>query len=274
MKLLYVTDLHGSKWKYERIFDVSVENKIEIVINGGDMYPKGRDLFSQDRFIIGYLDPHFAKFEVSGIYYLCYPGNDDLIIFDKIFEKICKKYSYVSNLAQRRIRIGGYDFIGMNWVVDYPFRLKDRCRMDTDDYVFQQQLGTGIVSIPSGWKEIDDWTQYAKSLPTIEDEMNSLIKPNNMKKAVYAIHMPPANLGLDECVNGTKVGSDAIYNFLLKYQPLFSLHGHIHESPEMSGRWQTILNKTLCIQPGQLIPLTYVIIDLDTMNFKRYQENQ
>jgi hypothetical protein len=194
------------------------------------------------------------------------------MIFDPMIEKICKKYSFILNISECRIEIGGYEFIGMNWVVDYPFRLKDRCRMDTEDYVFQKQLGTSIISTPTGWQEIKDWFGYAKSLPTIEKEMKSLIKPNDMRKAIYVIHMPPAKLGLDECVNGMKVGSKAIYNFLLKHQPLISLHGHIHESPEMSGRWQAILNNTLCIQPGQLIPLTYAIIDLKTMNFERYLE--
>jgi Icc-related predicted phosphoesterase len=237
------------------------------------MYPKDEDLFNQDRFIIEYLDSHFAKFEAAAIHYLCYPGNDDLIIFDHLFEEICKKYSFISNIAQRRVEICGYEFLGMNWVVDYPFRLKDRCRLDTNDYVFQQQLGTGIVSTASGWSEIVDWIQYAKSLPTIEDEMKSLINPHDMRKAIYVIHMPPEKSGLDECGNGTKVGSKAIYSFLMKHQPLISLHGHIHESPEVSGRWYATINNTLCIQPGQQIPFTYVTIDLKTMNFERYQEN-
>jgi Icc-related predicted phosphoesterase len=146
--------------------------------------------------------------------------------------------------------------------------------LDTEDYVFQQQLGTAILSTHDGWKEIDNWIQYAKSLPTIEDEMVSLVTPNDMRKAIYIIHMPPANLGLDECINGMKVGSKAIYNFFKKNQPLISLHGHIHESPEMSGRWHAKLDNTLCIQPGQLMPLTYVVIDLTTMDCKRYQENE
>ncbi len=274
MRILYVTDLHGSEWKYDRIFHLSQKYKIDIVINGGDMYPKDRDLFSQDQFIIEQLDSHFAKFDAAGIYYLCYPGNDDLIIFDHLFEKICKKYSFISNIAQRRVEIGGYEFLGMNRVVDYPFRLKDRCRMDTEDYVFQKQLGPGIISTSTGWRNIEDWVHYAKSLPTIEDEMKSLISPNNMRKAIYVIHMPPEELGLDECVNGMKVGSKAIYNFLMEHQPLISLHGHIHESPEMSGRWHATLNNTLCIQPGQLIPFTYVIINIYTIDFERYQENR
>jgi hypothetical protein len=149
------------------------------------MYPKDKDLFNQDRFIIDYLDFHFAKFDAAGIYYLCYPGNDDLKIFDHLFIEICQKYMHISNIAQRRIEIGGYEFIGMNWVVDYPFRLKDRCRMDTEDYIFQKQLGAGILSTPTGWREVDDWIHYAKSLSTIEDEMKVLINPKEMRSIIH-----------------------------------------------------------------------------------------
>ena len=53
---------------------------------------------------------------------------------------------------------------------------------------------------------------------------------------------------------------------------MFSLHGHIHESPESSGRWLAQLGDTICIQPGQLEEFTYVTIDLSTMKFERMKE--
>ena len=140
MKVLFVTDLHGCEWKYERLFEVAKKIKADIVINGGDLLLKNGDLFTHDKFIANYLDNHFARFNSAGIYYLSYLGNDDLRIFDKLFEEICDKYSYVTCLAQRKVKIGDFEFIGMNWGVDYPFRLKDRCRMDTADYVFQKQF--------------------------------------------------------------------------------------------------------------------------------------
>ncbi len=157
-------------------------------------YLESNDLFRQDKFINGYLDDHFARFDSAGIYYLCYLGNDDLRIFDKLFEETCNKYSFVVCLAQRKFEFGGYKFVGMNWVVDYPFRLKDICRMDTDDYMFQEQFGKGLLSTPNGWQEIDDWFIYAKTLPTIEEELNQLVCPKDMAKSVYVIHMPPNRL--------------------------------------------------------------------------------
>ena len=272
MKLLFVTDLHGCRWKYDRLINSAQEFKADVVINGGDMLPKGRDLSSQEEFITGYLNAHLAQFDSARIYYLCCPGNDDLIIHDELLENVCGKYPHVLSLAQRVFRIGYYEFVGFNWVVDYPFRLKDRCRMDSQDYAFQAQLGTGLLSTPSGWQEIEDWFSYARTLPTIKDELERLVRPNRMAQSIYSIHMPPHGLGLDQVGNGEKVGSKTIYDFLRNHQPRLSLHGHIHESPDVSGSWHARLGDTLCIQPGQLDPFTYVTIDLDTLEFDRHTD--
>jgi Icc-related predicted phosphoesterase len=102
MKALFVTDLHGATWKYEHLFRVAQETRTDVVINGGDMLPKARNLFSQGGFITNYLDKHFEGFDAAGIYYLCYLGNDDLRIFDEAFQKTCDKYPFMVNLAQHR----------------------------------------------------------------------------------------------------------------------------------------------------------------------------
>ncbi len=44
MRVLFVTDLHGSKWKYERIFEVAKDFRANVVINGGDMLPQNKEL--------------------------------------------------------------------------------------------------------------------------------------------------------------------------------------------------------------------------------------
>ncbi len=69
--------------------------------------------------------------------------------------------------------------------------------------------------------------------------------------ACYIIHDPPAGLGLDFTCRGRKVGSRAVYNFISERRPLLTLHGHIHESPYLSGKWIAWVGGTLCIQPGQ-----------------------
>lgn len=264
--------MHGSWWKYERLFTIAIDQGIDAVINGGDLLPFEGGLYKQGQFISGYLDEYFSRFNSKKIYYLSCPGNDDLRIFDTLYDETCDKYPFVKNLAQRKIEIQGYEFIGMNWVADYPFQLKDRCRRDTETYVFPHQFGKGVLSWDGGLKYLDDWFSYAQDLPTIEEELDQLVRPGNMKKCVYIIHMPPAGLGLDVCSDGREVGSKAIYRFFEKNQPLLSLHGHIHESPVMSGKWFSKLGSTVCIQPGQLDDFTYVLIDLSTMTYQRYNE--
>ena len=264
MRILFITDLHGNTRYYDRLCEVAREAEVHVVINGGDMLPKDRDLFEQDQFITTHLVRHFSELGDAGIRCICYLGNDDLRVFDGLFEETCDKFPLVTNLAQRLVEVDGQEFIGMNWVVDYPFRLKDRCRKDTENTLFQPQYGGGILSTPNGWKDIPNWPAYAASLPTVEHELSVLPEPKRMGDAIYVIHMPPYGIGLDECWSGNRVGSRAIAEFLADKQPRVSLHGHIHESPRVSGKWSTTIGRTTCIQPGQDPEFTYVIIDTDT----------
>ena len=271
MRLLFTTDLHGSKDKYNRVFDIARRDSVQAVLNGGDMFPHGHDPFAgQKSFMVDFLDRHFDEYDRCGIEYLCMTGNDDLAAYDTLLDSIIARHPRVKNIAQNRVSLGGYEFIGMNRVSDYPFRLKDRCRMDTLGFIFPHQFGTGLLSQESGkYRELPDWKSYARELPTIEDELELLPHPSDYRKAVYAIHMPPASIGLDVCADHRKVGSQAVYDFLRARQPLLALHGHIHESPDVSGVWKEKIGSTICIQPGQRDGLTYVIIDLEMMRCER-----
>ena len=80
------------------------------------------------------------------------------------------------------------------------------------------------------------------------------------EKAVFNIHVPPYNTGLDtaplldnnlkplvvagEVATGP-VGSKAIRAAIERYQPLVSVHGHIHES-----RAANKIGRTTCLNPG------------------------
>lgn len=273
MKIIFVTDLHGKREKYDMLFDVIKTHGADILINGGDMLPwktQNYPLKDQKDFIVNYLENHFRSFEKLCIYYLCLLGNDDLGILDELFKKTCEKFSFIHDIAQKKVKIGEYEFIGMNWVSDNPFTNKDRCRKDSNSETTQKVLPVGLISTPSGWREIKDWINFRENLPTIEEELKNLPAPENFEKAIYVMHMPPSNLGLDQCWHGGEVGSKAIYNFIKEKQPFLTLHGHIHESPDKSGIWLAHLGKTMCIQPGQREEkLVYVIVDLESMKIER-----
>jgi uncharacterized protein len=82
----------------------------------------------------------------------------------------------------------------------------------------------------------------------------------NMGGCIFNFHCPPYDTILDTApmldetlkavtVNGvileTNVGSTAVLNAIKKYQPLMSLHGHIHES-----RGDCRIGRTVCLNPG------------------------
>ena len=277
MRILYATDLHGARPKYERVLQAAVERGVDAVVNGGDMYPKDIPLTRQHEFISGFLGRHFADYARAGLPLLCMPGNDDLAGFDPLFEETCARHAGVTSVAGRRVELGGHEFIGLNRVVDYPFGLKDRCHMDSDSYEFQEQISSPVVSDGEwpafqGLKPLGDWFAEARARPTLEDELSSLVRPRDAERTVYVIHMPPAGVGLDVCHDGGRVGSDALRDFLARTQPLMSLHGHIHESPRVSGVWRADLGRTVALQPGQETPLAYVVADLESMDVERVVE--
>ena len=85
------------------------------------------------------------------------------------------------------------------------------------------------------------------------------------------MHAPPFNTKLDIISSGIHVGSKAIRNFIEKEQPYLTLHGHIHESPKMSGSYVDNIGKTICINLGSSYPkdlLNCIIIEIQSLNIK------
>ncbi len=267
---LYVTDFHGHRGKYERTLSYAKETGAGLVINGGDISPSGHRHEDHRRFYSEFLGPHFARYQEAGIRYLLLTGNDDLGALDDLLDGICAETPLVTHLSQRMTEVDGFSFVGMNRVTDFPFRLKDRARKDSADYAFGKQFGPGVLSTPDGFQEIPDWPAYAATLPTIGQELDALPVPADPARAVYVLHGPPSGKGLDKIRGGAGVGSPATLAFLSRVQPLLSLHGHIHESPEVSGLWMTKVGRTVCIQPGQSAEeLAVVVGRLDDMTFQR-----
>jgi Icc-related predicted phosphoesterase len=116
--------------------------------------------------------------------------------------------------------------------------------------------------ITSGWSNRTPWDTHREEdedqLKVRYEAMASKLK--DPRNAIFNIHVPPYKSGLDEAPELDKdlrpvlagqslkpVGSTALRAAIEKYQPLLSLHGHIHE-----GRGATRIKKTLCINPGSM----------------------
>ena len=171
MKILYVTDLHGDKKKYRKILDVAIEKEIKVIVNGGDMLPKQCDRHSEQSFFInGFLDEYFEELKKQDITYLAMLGNDDLLAADEMFDNLCDRFENVCNIAGRKFSVNGYEFIGMNYILDHPFGCKDRVVTETH-YIPQRQLSpVAGISNAVDYDRIYNWLEYSRTELLVEKE--------------------------------------------------------------------------------------------------------
>ena len=116
--------------------------------------------------------------------------------------------------------------------------------------------------LSSGWSNHTPWqTPREESEDELYARLDALAQQvRDPRKAVFMIHVPPHDSGLDTAplldenlrptisagdVLRGPVGSTAVRRLIETYQPLLTIHGHIHES---GGERR--IGKTLCINPG------------------------
>ncbi|MDA8193492.1 MAG: metallophosphoesterase [Thermaerobacter sp.] len=125
-----------------------------------------------------------------------------------------------------------------------------------------REIAEGVWMLSFGWSNRTPWDSPRElDDNAIGQRLEHLVRQMpGFEHAIFNIHVPPYNTPLDKApqltadlkpvveageVQMTSVGSVAVRDFILKYQPLLGLHGHIHESAGI-----TKLGRTTCINPG------------------------
>jgi len=246
MKVLYATDLHGQYDKFKAVLKVIDDHKILIL--GADILPKGEGTTKGKimDFMHNYLYDFFLSVKIPIIIDF---GNDDWMMYYKYFKKIVNVFPNVHISHMNEIRIGDYIFFGMHYVPDYPFGIKDWCREDGSKVCDSEQMSLPFSSKTGSIERIPDLYVYFREQDSILEELNKLSKPTD--KTVYVIHAPPIQSGLDVCFRNGPVGSHDVRTWIETNKPFLTLHGHIHESYEITKTALTKINDTICINPGQ-----------------------
>ena len=277
MKFIYACDIHGDTNKYEKLFKTAQKEDIKYMVLGGDLLPKrGIRVIIQPEFIRDFFEDYFKRLKENNIKCILIPGNDDLEKFDIEINELCEKYSNIYNIDNKKLDIEDVSFIGLSKVLDHPFGSKNRVLIEKK-LKMQPQLSQDIyINRDTEVITISEWERYRETnIDKMEDILSSLPVVDKSRKTIYVLHNPPYGIGLDVCANGLQVGSKAITSFLEESNSYMSLHGHIHESPKISGLWYNKLGKTICIQPGQTElgekECYYVIIDTKIDKKDRYE---
>jgi len=249
MKILFTTDIHGHKRKYSLLLKALKEDDYDLLIIGGDILPKGKITIEGRRKFLQQNIPNF--FKKVNVPIIIDFGNDDLMMLYREFLQIVNSFDYVYTSHLKEVIIKDISIIGMNFVPDYPFGLKDWCRREEDLRYVQEVYIQSPVTTENGVIEIVS-PEFFTERESIKENLDSLPEP--IRKTIYNIHCPPRGIGLDICRGGKfEAGSYDVTEFILEREPLLTIHGHIHESPQYSGIVINSLNnwKTISIQPGQ-----------------------
>lgn len=169
-----------------------------------------------------WLDVAAERLEGSGRRCFMMPGNDDPPGVDVAIEEA----RLVEACDDRVVDIGGYAMVSLGYANPTPF------------------------DSPRELEEAELYARVARLADQVPD----------MDRCVFNLHVPPHDSRLDTAprlddqlnvvMRGSEpdlvpVGSTAVRELIERYQPLVSLHGHVHESPGA-----TTIGRTLAINPG------------------------
>jgi Icc-related predicted phosphoesterase len=217
---------------------------IKLLVCGGDITPHN----NAKNFLHIFFHNWLQQLAQDRIALLGMLGNDDpgyLVSSLDDFER----GRLFTRIDGKMVLYQGWNFWGYNFVPELPFAMKDWAKLDYPGAPIIRSVTRPGIFTEKGFAPIDNIDKFFAERGTIETDLEK-VEFADSQHTIAVLHSPPFGIGLDVCYDGRKVGSKSVLRFLERTQPLLSLHGHIHESPEVSGWWKTNLGNTLAIQPG------------------------
>ncbi|HLF89257.1 MAG TPA: metallophosphoesterase [Anaerolineales bacterium] len=273
----FASDLHGSLSRYQTLFSIIEREQPEAVFLGGDLLPSHLISFASEsdafrRFVQEVLMRGFEEVrETLGAKYpqiFIILGNDDPRSVEGSLIEGENRHLWVY-IPGRRVDFQHFPVYGYAFVPPTPFLLKD-----WEKYDVSRHVEPGCISPEDGWRSVPVDENRIK-FTTIQADLDDLVGNENLSEAVLLFHTPPYKTTLDRAALDGKsvdgmpldvhVGSIAVRRLIEKRQPLITLHGHIHESPRLTGVWKERIGRTWIFSAAHDGPeLALVRFDLET----------
>ena len=253
---IFASDLHGRTGLYRRLFGTIHAETPDAVFLGGDLLPSllafdSRTEPTYEDFLSDFLIGGFGRLrkEMGESYPRVFIilGNDDGR-YPEPQLKAAEEAGLWDYVHMRKAMLGDYSVYGYSFIPPSPFLLKDWEKNDVSRFVDPGSLAPeeGKHSAPVRAAEI----RYA----TIKNDLDELAGDDDLGGAILLFHTPPYQTNLDRAdLDGKSIdhvpldvhiGSIAVRRFIEGRQPLVTLHGHVHESPRLTGSWRDRLGKT------------------------------
>jgi Icc-related predicted phosphoesterase len=308
-KCYYASDIHGSELLWRKFLNAGKFYGADVLIMGGDIAGKavipivrregalyspeiaGEQAFREDE-----LPQLEARIRDRGLYPHLMTSDEvalthgDQAATDALFLQVMKSTltRWLEMAAERldpaRTRL--YVMLGND---DEPalreILAASPAVVDPEDVTID--LGEGIQMLSCGFANPTPW-HSPREMP--EEELRAHLEKlvaqlDDPSRSVFNLHVPPIRTSIDTApvvsedlapvTLGTSVlmgsaGSEAVRAVIETYQPLISLHGHIHES-----RGVAKLGRTVCVNPGSEYSegvLHGALVEFDAKKgLKRYQ---
>jgi Icc-related predicted phosphoesterase len=283
-RILFATDLHGSEVVFRKFLNAVAVYEADVAILGGDLTGKrivpviddggrftadvgGVDQVASDEPTLAALEEQIRDLGqyplvVARPEYERLASHPDAV--EERFVSAC--HAQVEDWMRRAMERleplgvplfvtgGNDDYLSIETILDAaPFIMNAEGRL--------VEVAPGVEMVSTGYGNETPW-RCPRDIPEAElaariDEMaRRLERP---ARSIFNLHVPPYGSGLDVCprldtsvdpprpVVGENIsaGSRAVLDAIRRFQPLLSLHGHIHESGGMQR-----IGRTTCLNPG------------------------
>jgi len=250
MDCLFVSDLHGNMKKYNRLYEFIQKSSADAVFFGGDLLPLDPAPVKTMKYFIEknlFFPLETIKKEKEDIQFFLILGNDDPRRYESLFKEADKR-KIIHYVNQRTAYFSPFFVTGYSFVPPTPFLLKDWERYDVSQFI-----DMGVIPPEKGFHTTTVDTNTIR-FETIQKDLLSLVKNASPQKTIFLFHAPPYDTSLDRAaLDGKKIdhapvdvhiGSIAIKKFIEQYHPFITLHGHVHESSRLTGKWKQKIHQT------------------------------
>ncbi|MEA3559931.1 MAG: metallophosphoesterase [Candidatus Thermoplasmatota archaeon] len=249
LRFLFATDLHGSTFKMRELVKKAIEEDTDMILLGGDLFRSGplNTVESQIELLKNEVQCIFEEFpgEVLTIF-----GNNDWHLSMKDLSTHAPK---LRSIEGEHYDAGeGLEIAGFSYIPASPFPIKDWELYERYALPLPGSISKGLCSRSGEVKEclIDRGTTT----------MDRLLELGDVEKKLLLSHTPPRDTSCDIGYNGEHLGSTDLREYTLEREPLAVLCGHIHESPERSGKVVDRIGSTVVANPGSKKDrLTYLV---------------
>lgn len=252
MRICFATDFHGRENLYEETAELVATTKPTLLIFGGDMLPDG-EMSDPAPVQIAFVRSWLAEWlrtlrdecpfcEVATIF-----GNHDWLCSTRILQDFHEEGLITVLRPDQAVTFDGWPILGYSFSPPSPFFAKDFERLDFAD-TEPPLAGGGRWDILAKKVVEAPTPTYFKNQPSIDEDLSKIDVPEG--RWIFVSHSPPHDSNLDRLITGQPVGSRAVRKFIEDAQPDISLHGHLHDSPYVSGRAYEQIGRTVAINPG------------------------